>query len=77
MPFHDSTAYRNAETCFGMVMADFEAGAQPHKGKTFRDKDLISLVAYMKDAIIGKGETTLEECEAYFEPGAEACNSLR
>ena len=77
MPFHFSAAYRDPEVCFGAVMADFEAGTEPRKGKTFRDKDLVNLVAYMKTAIIGAGETTLEQCEAFFEPGSNACDNLR
>jgi len=77
MPFHFSSAYRDPEVCFGAVMADFEPGTEPRKGTTFRDKDLVSLVAYIKTAIIGAGETTLEQCEAYFEPGSKACDNLR
>jgi cytochrome c553 len=77
MPYHFSSAYREPEICFGAVMADFEPGTEPRKGKTFRDKDLVNLVAYMKTAIIGAGETTLEQCEAFFEPGSKACDNLR
>lgn len=77
MPYHLSAAYKDPDLCFGMVMADFEAGAQPRKGKTFRDKDIVNLVAYLYDSVIGAGETTLAQCEAYFEPGSTACDNLR
>lgn len=77
MPYHFSAAYRDPDICFGMTMADFEPGTEPRKGKTFRENDLVNLVAYMQEAMIGKGETTLEQCEAYFEPGSSACNNLR
>lgn len=77
MPYHDSQAYKDPEVCFGQTMADFEAGHEPRKGKTFREKDLINLVAYLKAHVIGAGETTLQQCEAFFEVGAKNCDNLR
>jgi mono/diheme cytochrome c family protein len=77
MPYHDSQAYRKPEVCYGMTMADFEPGEEPRKGKTFREKDLVNLVAYIQHAIAGKGETTLADCEAFFGGGAKNCDALR
>jgi mono/diheme cytochrome c family protein len=77
MPFHFSAAYKDPEICFGMTLADFEAGTEPRKGKTFREKDLISLVAYLQAKVVGAGETTLEQCEEFFEPGSKSCDNLR
>jgi cytochrome c553 len=77
MPYHDRQAYKDPEVCFGMTMEDFEAGQEPDRGKTFREQDAINLVAYLLENVVGKGEATLEDCEAFFGPGAAGCNSMR
>lgn len=77
MPYHDSQAYKNPDVCFGMTMDNFEAGQEPDRGKTFREQDQINLVAYLLENVVGKDEATLEDCEAFFGPGAAGCNSMR
>lgn len=77
MPFHNSKAYREPDTCFGQVMADFDPGSAPRKGKTFPQKDMVNLVAYLEAHVVGKGETTLEQCEEFFGAGAKNCDNLR
>lgn len=77
MPYHDSTAYRKPEVCFGQVLDDFEAADVPRKGKTFRQPDLVNLVAYIQTHVQGQGETTLEQCQDYFGDSAgKACTNL-
>lgn len=65
MPYHDRLAYTD-DRCFGMTMEDFAEGEGPDKGKTFRHDDTLNLIAYLREAIIGQGETTLEDCVAFY-----------
>jgi hypothetical protein len=60
-----------------MTMEDFAAGEEPDRGKTFREQDAINVVAYLLENVVGKGEATLEDCEAFFGAGAAGCNSFR
>lgn len=77
MPYHDSAAYRD-DRCYGMVLADFAAGELPIRGKTFRDKDVAHLVAYMQEHMIGLGKPTLDECAEYYGASADrACGYLK
>lgn len=77
MPYHDRAAYRDGR-CFGMALSDFEAGTAPVRGKTFSDRDVANVVAYLQEYVIGRGEPTFEECvEFYDNPSAHACSSLR
>ena len=77
MPYHEAAAYRD-DRCYGMVMADFGPGEAPVRGKTFRDKDVAHLVAYMQQHIIGLGKPTAEECAQYYGASADkACAYLR
>lgn len=77
MPFHEAAAYRD-DRCYGMVMADFEPGKAPMRGKTFRDKDVAHLVAYLQQRMIGLGKPTYAECADYYGPSTDkACAYLR
>lgn len=77
MPFHDRAAYRD-DRCFGLVMSDFDPGTGPRRGKTFSDKDVLNVVAYLQKYVIGRGEPTFEECaEFYDNPSARACDSMK
>lgn len=75
MPFHDRMAYKD-DRCYGMTMADFDEGEKPHRGKSVRPNDIENLIAYMLTNVVGKGKTTLAECEAFFKPGHRNCASL-
>lgn len=77
MPFHDSAAYRDGR-CYGLVMSDFEPGQAPLRGKTFREKQLADLLAYMQAHMVGLGKPTIEECRDYYGASAEkACAYLK
>jgi mono/diheme cytochrome c family protein len=77
MPYHEAAAYRD-DRCYGMVMADFEEGQAPIRGKTFRDKELAHLIAYIQQKMVGLGKPTLAECIEYYGPSADkACAYLR
>jgi mono/diheme cytochrome c family protein len=77
MPYHDRAAYRD-DRCFGMVMSDFEPGAEPRRGRTFSDTDVANVVAYLETVVIGLGDPTFEECAEFFSnPSAAACRSLQ
>lgn len=70
MPYHDSASYRD-DRCYGLVMSDFEPGEEPLRGKTFREKQLVDLIAYMQALMVGRGKPTREECTEYFCDSAE------
>jgi hypothetical protein len=77
MPYHEAAAYRD-DRCYGMVLADFDAGSEPVRGKTFRDKDVANLVAYLETHMIGLGDPTYEECADYYGTSVDkACNYLK
>lgn len=77
MPYHVAQAYKDPEICFGLTLDDFPEGGKPTRGKTFREKDVANVVAYIQSTFQGKGEVTLEECEAILKPGDKACDTLR
>jgi hypothetical protein len=73
MPYHDRAAYRDGR-CFGMALDDFAPGSEPVRGKTFSDRDVANIVAYLEANVIGRGEPTFAECtEFYDNPSAAAC----
>lgn len=77
MPYHDRAAYGDYR-CYGMVMSDFAPGTQPIRGKTFSDKDVANVVAYLQTQVIGLGEPTYAECADFFDnPAAQACRFLK
>lgn len=77
MPYHEAAAYRD-DRCYGMVEADFEPGGLPVRGKTFREKEVANLVAYMQEHMIGLGKPTYEECVHFYGASADkACSYLR
>lgn len=77
MPYHEAAAYRD-DRCYGMVMADFDPGSEPVRGKTFRDKQLADLIAYLQTHEIGRGKPNYEECADYYGTSADkACSYLK
>lgn len=77
MPYHEAAAYRD-DRCYGMVMADFEPGGAPSRGKTFQDQDLANLIAYLQTHMIGLGKPTYDECADYYGTSADkACAYLK
>lgn len=77
MPYHGRTAYRD-DSCDGMALSDFAPENKPRRGKTFSDKDIANVVAYLEADVIGRGEPTFEECADFFEdPDASACRRFK
>lgn len=77
MPYHDRSAYRD-DRCYGMVMADFTPGTEPVRGKTFSDKDIANVAAYLQAKVIGLGAPTFDQCVDFFDnPAAKACSNLK
>jgi mono/diheme cytochrome c family protein len=79
MPYHLSSAYRNADVCYGMTAADFGEGEMPPKGKTFREKDVWNLVAFIEEWFKPKAGTKadLAECEEFFGGTSRNCAGLK
>ncbi len=77
MPYHDSVSYKD-DRCYGMLMSDFDAGQQPIMGKTFREKQMVDLIAYVQKYMVGHGEPTYDECALYFDTSADkSCSYLK
>jgi mono/diheme cytochrome c family protein len=77
MPYHDRVSYKD-DRCFGMKLADFQPGQKPLMGKTFREKQMLDLIAYLQKYMIGHGKPTYDECALYFESSADrACSYLK
>jgi hypothetical protein len=77
MPYHDSVSYRD-DRCFDKLLADFDDGQQPIMGKTFREKPMVDLIAYLQKYMIGHGKPTYDECALYFDTSADtACAYLK
>lgn len=77
MPYHDSVSYKD-DRCFGLLMSDFDEGQQPIRGKTFREKQTVDLIAYLQEYMIGHGKPTYDECVLYFDTSAgKACAYLK
>ncbi len=77
MPYHDNQAYKD-DRCYGMTADMFEPGQEPHKGKSIKKEDIVSLVAYIQTNIQGKPPATYDDCAAYFGDSAEkACAFMK
>jgi hypothetical protein len=75
MPYHDRTSYKD-DRCFGQLMSDFEADEQPILGKTFRENQMVDLIAYLETYVVGRGKPTYEECMLYYD-SADKCSYLK
>lgn len=77
MPYHDQTSYKD-DRCFGLTMKDFASGAEPIKGKTMREAQMVDLIAYLEKYTVGHGEPTHEECALYYGTSADKfCAGLK
>lgn len=75
MPYHDRLAYRD-DRCIADP-ASLAKDSIPQKGKNISAKDLESLVIYLISEVQGRGETSLEQCEAFYKPGSRNCQYLQ
>lgn len=77
MPYHDSVSYRDGR-CFGMLAIDYPASQAPIMGKTFREKQMVDLIAYLQTYMVGHGKPTFDECALFFgASAAKACAYLK
>ena len=76
MPYHDRAAYRDGR-CNGKAFSEFGAGMAPVRGKTFSDRDVANVVAFLQTHVIGQGEPTREDCTWFYDnPTAAACSGM-
>ena len=47
MPYHDSVSYKD-DRCSGKRLSDFAADQQPVMGKTFSERQMVDLIAYLE-----------------------------
>ena len=77
MPYHDNISYKD-DRCNGLLISDFEAGQQPVKGKSLSERQMVDLVAYLENYVVGRGKPTYDECVLYFDTSADrACAYLK
>lgn len=77
MPYHDGTAYRD-DRCYGLTLNDFEPGGEPRVGVTMHNRDIVNLVAYLTEKVVGAGDPTHEQCMDYYGiSGSEPCDYLK
>lgn len=79
MPYHLSAAYKSHECYGGMTLEDFGEGEAPPKGKTFREKDVMNIIAFIQTHFqpLAGTKPDLAECEAFFKPGSRNCAGLK
>ena len=59
-------------------MKDFAQGAEPVRGKTMREAQMVDLIAYLEKYMIGHGAPNYKECALYFGASAEkSCTSFK
>jgi hypothetical protein len=76
MPYHDSVSYKD-DRCSGKRLSDFAADQQPVMGKTFSERQMVDLIAYLEKYVVGHGKPTYEECALYFDKSADkSCSYL-
>lgn len=68
---------QEAGLCNGQVMADFDEAGAPRKGHTFKEADIVNVVAYIEAKLKGYGKATLADCEEAFQPGAGFCIGMK
>lgn len=75
MPFHFRAAYGNnaATSCYGMTEADI--GAQkPSPTRAFlTEAEIEAVAAFVEAWILGRGKSTVQECEFFFGAGNVSC----
>ena len=77
MPYHDQASYKD-DRCNGMLMSDFTVDQRPVRGKTFRDNQMVDLIAYLEKYVVGHGKPTYEDCALYFDASADkSCSYLK
>lgn len=75
MPHFDRLAYSDGR-CYGMTEAQLGARMPPASEITLIAREFEAVATYIEAMIKGRGQFTLEECEAYHGVGAEFCRVL-
>jgi hypothetical protein len=74
MPYFDRGAYTD-DRCYGLTK-DQIGKDLPDRGDPFlNEREVKSLVLFITENFVGKGEPTMEECQAYWGPRATTCAS--
>lgn len=72
MPYFDRGAYTD-DRCYGLTKEAIGSNL-PDRGDPFlNERDLKSLIMFIMENFVGKGEPTMEECLAYWGPRASTC----
>ena len=75
MPYFDRLAYTDGR-CFGLTPEMLGANMPPASEVTLIVREFEAVATYIEAELKGRGQFTLEECEAYHGVGAEFCRVL-
>jgi mono/diheme cytochrome c family protein len=77
MPYHWRDAYEEGQ-CYGLKKDDLNKEEMPPAAATFlRPKEIEAVVDYITANIIGKGEPTLGDCQAFWGAESRICDNYR
>jgi mono/diheme cytochrome c family protein len=75
MPYHLRGAYDDpSRPCYGVDRQQAGSQMPPEPTAYLRRDDIEAVVAYVIDAIKGKGDTTYAECTAFWGQESRVCN---
>jgi mono/diheme cytochrome c family protein len=77
MPYHDRKAYDGAPCYGGMTKADLGADFPPKAATFLRRQEIEAVADYVFENLQGKGETTYEDCVAFWGEGNRECEAMR
>jgi mono/diheme cytochrome c family protein len=75
MPYFDRLAYTDGR-CYGLTPAQLGANMPQASEVTLINRELDALATYIEATLKGRGQFTLDECEAYHGVGADFCRVL-
>ena len=75
MPAFDARAYVD-DRCYGLTEADLGDRTPQKRGTYLIAREIDGLVAYVYTTMVGRGESTREECVAYWGPNAPICDAF-
>jgi mono/diheme cytochrome c family protein len=75
MPSFDEEAYTKRE-CYGRPLGDRPGNLQPTP-RTLSLEEIDLVITYLQARIIGRGRITRQECLAYFDDQADACEDYK
>ena len=76
MPYYDRFAW-DMVACYGMKKDDVGKALPDNSTVNLNLREIEVLVDYLQAAVIGRGQASFEDCEAYYGVGTPYCQRLR